>query len=119
MTNLFPHQGFPIRLEYQDGPDYRICWFQTELHLQKHITRYKLKESSIKIQYAPEYDGSYPVEFLKTNDRSDVESDSTEAPKPKRGRGRPRKSETTDEAPKKRGRPKKMFSSLDTFFKND
>ncbi len=116
MTNLFPHQGFPVRLEYQDGSDHRICWFQTESHLQKHIARYKLKESAIKITYADNYDGSYPSEFLNANTESEVES--TEKPTPRK-RGRPRKQETVTEAPKKRGRPKKMFSSLDTFFKND
>ena len=38
----FPHGGFPIRLDYIDGKDKRICWFQCEDHFIKHITRYKL-----------------------------------------------------------------------------
>ena len=38
----FPHSGFPFRLDYIDGKDKRICWFQCEDHFIKHITRYKL-----------------------------------------------------------------------------
>lgn len=38
----FPHSTFPIRLDYIDGKDKRICWFQCEDHFTKHITRYKI-----------------------------------------------------------------------------
>ena len=41
-ADKFPHSGFPFRLDYIDGKDKRICWFQCEDHFIKHITRYKL-----------------------------------------------------------------------------
>jgi hypothetical protein len=41
-ADKFPHGGFPIRLDYIDGKDKRICWFQCYDHYIKHITRYKL-----------------------------------------------------------------------------
>ena len=49
--DLFPHGGFPIRLEYQDGKDYRICWFQSQNHLDKHVTRYKINLNEAKLKY--------------------------------------------------------------------
>lgn len=87
--DLFPHNGFPIRLEYQDAKDYRICWFQCQNHLDKHITQHKLKQSQLKIQYQdPLLSTPLPV----------VEKE--------------------DDQPKKRGRKPKqqLFSPLDQFF---
>lgn len=86
---LFPHNGFPIRLEYQDRNDYRICWFQCQNHLDKHIKQHKLKQSELKIQYQdPLLSTPLPV----------VEKE--------------------DDEPKKRGRKPKqqLFSPLDQFF---
>ena len=90
--DLFPHSGFPIRLEYQDRNDYRICWFQCQDHLDKHVTRYKLKASELKIQYQdPALCTPLPV----------VEKE--------------------DDQPKKRGRKPKqqLFSPLDQFFESN
>ena len=52
MDDLFPHNGFPYRLDYLDGDTKRLCWFECEEHLVKHITRYKLtkKENKAKVQ---------------------------------------------------------------------
>lgn len=49
--DLFPHEGFPIRLEYQDGDDHRVCWFQSQWQLDKHLTRHKLKLTEVKLDY--------------------------------------------------------------------
>ena len=49
-TEKFPFESFPIRLEYKDGKDSRICWFQCEEHLQKHLERYKLKKKDVTIE---------------------------------------------------------------------
>lgn len=87
--DLFPHGGFPVRLEYQDGKDYRICWFQSQNHLDKHLTRYKIKAKDSIIHYQdPALAVPLPV----------VDKEET--------------------APKKRGRKPKqqLFSSLDQFF---
>ena len=47
--NLFPHSNFPFRLEYTDGNDKKICWFESQSHLDKHITRYNLDGKKLKI----------------------------------------------------------------------
>ena len=87
--DLFPHGGFPVRLEYQDGKDYRICWFQSQNHLDKHLTRYKIKAKDSIIHYQ---DPAIAVP-LPVVDKEEI-------------------------VPKKRGRKPKqqLFSSLDQFF---
>ena len=50
-VDRFPHLGFPIRLEYQDGKEHKTCWFQSKNHLEKHLTRYKLNPKDVKIEY--------------------------------------------------------------------
>lgn len=86
---LFPHNEFPIRLEYQDRADHRICWFQCQNHLDKHITQHKLKLSELKIDYQDPSLSTPPSIVEKENDE-----------------------------PKKRGRKPKqqLFSPLDQFF---
>jgi hypothetical protein len=87
--DLFPHTGFPIRLEYQDRNEYRICWFQCQNHLDKHLTRYKIKPRDATVYYQdPELAVPLPVV-----DKEDVQ-------------------------PVKRGRKPKqqLFSSLEQFF---
>lgn len=89
--DLFPHTGFPIRLEYQDGKEHKICWFQCQNHLDKHLTRYKIKAKDATIHYQdPELAVPLPVV-----DKEDPV-----------------------ETPKKRGRKPKqqLFSSLEQFF---
>jgi hypothetical protein len=51
MTNeRFPYETFSFRLEYHDGNDHRICWFQCEEHLKKYLNTYKLKMSNALIE---------------------------------------------------------------------
>jgi len=45
----FPHIGFPYRLEYMEDKDKKICFFQCENHMDKHITRHKLNRKTCKI----------------------------------------------------------------------
>lgn len=45
----FPYPGFPFRLSHKEGKDNKICWFQTEDHCNKYITRNKLKTSEYEI----------------------------------------------------------------------
>ena len=59
--DLFPHQSFPIRLEYKDDDGLRICWFQHISHLEKHISRYGLDISSSKIDFK----SGYPLDIQK------------------------------------------------------
>jgi len=47
---LFPHGGFPYRLEYLDENKLtRLCWFQCEHHLTKHVTRYKIASGKVHV----------------------------------------------------------------------
>ena len=54
---LFPHGGFPYRLSYIDENKLtRLCWFQCEHHLTKHVSRYKIASGQIHVS-----EGSEPL----------------------------------------------------------
>lgn len=72
-TDLFPYENHPYRLEFGEGKNATICWFECEEHLQKHLTRYKIDTKVAKIDYRDE-----PPVTRKRNKRS-VE----QTPKPK------------------------------------
>ena len=54
--DLFPHPNFPIRLEYDENDDKKICWFQCFDHFQKHMTRYNINPNNSKIDIDPKVD---------------------------------------------------------------
>ena len=72
-TDLFPYENHPYRLEFGEGKNATICWFECEEHLQKHVIRYKIDTKVAKINYRDE-----PVVVSKKHKRS-VE----QKPKPK------------------------------------
>ena len=48
----FPYDQFPWKLMHKDGKDgkeTRKCYFQSEDHMKKHITRYNLKKKDYTI----------------------------------------------------------------------
>jgi hypothetical protein len=47
----FPHDQFPCKLIYVDGKEKKTCYFQNEGHLNKHITRYKIKKKDCTISF--------------------------------------------------------------------
>ena len=47
----FPFDLFPWKLVYKDGNELKKCYFDNEHNRQKHIDRYKLKKSEIKLSY--------------------------------------------------------------------
>ena len=47
----FPFDQFPWKLVHKDGKETRKCYFQTEDHMKKHITRYNLKKKEYTIGY--------------------------------------------------------------------
>jgi hypothetical protein len=73
-TELFPYEKFGYRLEFGEGKNSTICWFECEEHLQKYLERYRLDGKTTKIDYR---DGK-PSEPSKKHKRS-VE----QKPKPK------------------------------------
>jgi hypothetical protein len=41
----FPHSEFPVRLEHMEGKDQmdkKVCFFQSQSHLQKYLNNAKL-----------------------------------------------------------------------------
>lgn len=65
-TEKFPYDNFPLRLEYKEGKNIKICWFECKEHLDKYIERYKLKKKDIVV----EDKNAKPVRSRKTNPRS-------------------------------------------------
>lgn len=43
------HEVFPLTLEYLEGKDKKVCFFQCQEHLDKYLTRYKLKKQNVSI----------------------------------------------------------------------
>jgi len=72
-TELFPYDKFAFRLEFGEGKNATICWFECQEHLDKYLERYRLDKRTIKIDYRDE-----PVVVSKKHKRS-VE----QKPKPK------------------------------------
>lgn len=63
---LFPHENHPYRLQYGEKKDTTICWFSCKEHLDKYISRYKLKPKDIQVQYRDEQSTG----ISKTNKKS-------------------------------------------------
>ena len=103
VEEMFPHDGFPFRLEFPENGNTKVCWFTHELYLTKHIDKYRITDG--KIDAAPGY--------------------SLTPAKPKRAKPpakpKTKSSPTKPKAPAKPAKPKKAtkdaFSTLDTFFK--
>ena len=47
----FPFNEFPWKLVHKDGKETRKCYFQSEDHMNKHISRYKLNKKDYTIGY--------------------------------------------------------------------
>lgn len=62
-TSLFPHQNFPVRLQFGEKKELTICWFRDDYDLEKYLNRYKLDKRKVKIDYR---DGE-PVQPSKTS----------------------------------------------------
>jgi hypothetical protein len=65
-TELFPYDKFGFRLEFGDGKNPTICWFECQEHLDKYLERYKLDTKKTKIDYR---DGK-PIDTSKKHKRS-------------------------------------------------
>jgi hypothetical protein len=47
----FPYPSFPIRLEFKEGKQSRVCYFQEETNLKKYLTRHKINKKTADIRY--------------------------------------------------------------------
>lgn len=45
----FPYSMFPIKLTHMEGTNKKICWFQSENHLNEYIVRTKLKPKDYEV----------------------------------------------------------------------
>jgi hypothetical protein len=67
----FPYDNFPIRLEHSDNEDKKTCWFECQEHLDKYITRYKLKPKEFTVEYKNESDRPKVTRKKSTKPKSD------------------------------------------------
>ena len=54
----YPHSQFPVRLEHmegKDGMDKKVCFFQSQEHLQKYLNSAKLKKTQYSVFYKEDY----------------------------------------------------------------
>ncbi len=61
----YPHSQFPVRLEHMEGKDQmdkKVCFFQSQEHLQKYLNSAKLTTN--------QYQAYYRDNDLQTPDRS-------------------------------------------------
>ena len=50
----YPHSQFAVRLEHmegKDGMDKKVCFFQSQEHLQKYLNSAKLKDNQYQAYY--------------------------------------------------------------------
>jgi len=80
----FPYSLFPFRLEHMEGKelkDKKICFFESENHLQKYLVRSNLKKSEYQL-YVKEGCGKSGVTPLakkrQTTTRKQTKSQSSE-----------------------------------------
>lgn len=137
---LFPHDGFPYRLEVVE-PDgtkkgaTRTAWFQCEAHLTKHVTRYRITEGQIDVKDGHVLDSNpFEVNPKRTRAKATTKKVAKTPAKPKAKTttrkttvAKASRSTTTKKAAKpaaktkttttaRKSTKKKVFSNLDTFF---
>jgi hypothetical protein len=54
----FPHSEFPYKLVHKDGNETRTCYFMNEVHLNKHLERYRLDKRKVKILCRYDYESN-------------------------------------------------------------
>lgn len=59
MSEKFPYESMPWRLEYADGPKVgrakppmKVCYFHCKENAEKYITRHKLKKNTFVLECA-------------------------------------------------------------------
>ena len=127
---LFPHGGFPYRLEHKDENKLtRLCWFQCEHHLTKHINRYKLTEGRVDVQEGSEPLSSDPFAIKRKRTRKAPAKPKAKTTAKKPSATKAAKTTTTKKATKPASKTttakrttkkakKEVFSKLDTFFES-
>ena len=112
---LFPHTGFPYRLSYSEDNNKKLCWFQCEWHLTKHVQRYRITEGKINVAegFTLEVDPLAPKPKRK---RKPSATKASQAPKAKKATKTTAKTTRTKTASKTS--KKAAFSTLNSFFED-
>ena len=127
---LFPHGGFPYRLEYLDENKLtRLCWFQCEHHLTKHVTRYKIASGKTHVASGSDPLATDPFAVkpkrtrkapakpkAKTTTKKPSATKVSKVTKTKKATKPVAKTKSTTRA--RKTTKKETFSNLDTFFDN-
>lgn len=125
---LFPHGGFPYRLSYLDENKLtRLCWFQCEHHLTKHVSRYKIAEGTVHVAEGADALVTNPFAVkpkrtrkapakpkAKTTTKKPSATKASRTTKAKKPVVSASKTTTAKRTTKKA--KKEVFSNLDTFF---
>lgn len=53
--DLFPHNGFPYRLEDPNDKK-KVAWFQCQEHLHKHLLRYSITNPKVDVAEGHTYE---------------------------------------------------------------
>ena len=117
---LFPHGGFPYRLEYKDENNLtRLCWFECEHHLTKHVARYKIADGKTHVATGsdPLSVDPFAVKPKRTRKAPTKKPSATKASR-KTTTKKPAKTaaKTTTAKRTRKTAKKEVFSNLDTFF---
>jgi len=51
LEKLFPYETFPIRMEWKEGKNVRIAWFECHEHMQKQYDRVKKPRLKVDVRY--------------------------------------------------------------------
>jgi hypothetical protein len=46
----FPYENFPYKLQYNEGKDKKVCYFECKEHLDKYLVRHKIKKKDVNIE---------------------------------------------------------------------
>jgi len=122
MNELFPFPGFLYRLDYTDKGIPKLCWFECEDHLAKHIARYKLtkKTHRAKIQtprgvkLAKDPLATKPARKRKTTPPNPSDTKGSKVSKTQKSITKGKKVETP--TPSRRKAKKSVFSTVEDFF---
>ncbi|AIX30267.1 hypothetical protein Syn7803US36_79 [Synechococcus phage ACG-2014f] len=122
MTELFPFPGFLYRLDYTDSGNPKLCWFECEDHLVKHIDRHKLtkKDHGAKIQtprgtkLTRDPLSTKPARKRKTTPQKPSDTKGSKVSKTQKSITKGKKVETP--TPSRRKAKKSVFSTVEDFF---
>lgn len=122
MTELFPFPGFLYRLDYIDDETPKLCWFECEDHLVKHITRYKITKKTHKakiqtpkgLKLTKDPLATKPARKRKTTPSKPSDTKGSKVSKTRKSISKGKKDQST--TPARRKAKKSVFSNVEDFF---